>query len=91
MAQDDNKLKPDFSNRGSEDKGSKKPPRFSIYWVYALIAVILIGYQFMHFSSDDSAVISFQEFQQNMLDQGDVAKLDLLKNKELVRVYYYRR
>src|SRR6476619_2007279 len=87
MAQDDNKLKPDFSNRSSEDRNSKKPPRFSIYWVYALIAVILIGYQFMHFSSDDSAVISFQEFQQNMLEQGDVAKLDLIKNKELVRVY----
>src|SRR5438874_501737 len=87
MAQDDNKIKPDFSNRGNEDRGSKKPPRFSIYWVYALIAIILIGYQFMHFNSDDSATISFQEFQQNMLAQGDVAKLDLIKNKELVRVF----
>jgi cell division protease FtsH len=87
MAQDDNKIKPDFSNRGSEDRNSKKPPRFSIYWVYALIAVILIGYQFMHFSSDDSATISFQEFQQNMLAEADVAKLDLVKNKELVKVY----
>src|SRR3954468_1659504 len=87
MAQDDNKIRPELPGRSGDDKGSKKPPRFSIYWVYALIAVILIGYQFMHFSSDDSAVISFQEFQQNMLDQGDVAKLDLIKNKELVRVY----
>src|SRR6266498_2715738 len=87
MAQDDNKIKPDLSNRANDDRGSKKPPRFSIYWIYALIAIILIGYQYVHFNSDDSATIGFQEFKQNMLAQGDVAKLDLIKNKEMVRVY----
>src|SRR6266496_2359068 len=87
MAQDDNKIKPDLSNRANDDRGSKKPPRFSIYWIYALIAIILIGYQYVHFNSDDSATIGFQEFQQNMLAHGDIAKLDLIKNKEMVRVY----
>lgn len=87
MAQDDNKIKPELPGRSSDDRNSKKPPRFSIYWIYALIAVILIGYQFMHFNGADSTSTSLQEFQKSMLAQGDVEKLELVKNKEVVRVY----
>jgi AFG3 family protein len=87
MAQDDNKIKPELPGRSGDDRNSKKPPRFSIYWIYALIAVILIGYQFMHFNGVDSTSTTLQEFQKNMLAQGDVEKLELVKNKELVRVY----
>ena len=87
MAQDDNKIKPELPGRSSDDRNSKKPPRFSIYWIYALIAVILIGYQFMLFNGPDSPSPSLQEFQRDMLAQGDVEKLELVKNKEVVRVY----
>jgi AFG3 family protein len=87
MAQDDNKIKPELPGRSGDDRNSKKPPRFSIYWIYALIAVILIGYQFMHFNGADSTSTSLQEFQKDMLARGDVEKLELVKNKELVRVY----
>src|SRR5579885_2724662 len=86
MAQDDNKQMPGF-NRGSDDKKSKKPPKFSIYWIYALIAIALIGYQFLQKNSPDAGTISFQEFKQNMLIPGDVDHLELVKNKEVVRVY----
>ena len=87
MAQEDNKQKPLFSGRGSDDRGSKKPPRFSIYWVYALIAVILLGYQLLQSNSTSSADISLQAFKDSMLAQNDVKKIDLVKNKEIVRVY----
>ncbi|MEP6844863.1 MAG: ATP-dependent zinc metalloprotease FtsH [Panacibacter sp.] len=90
MAQEDNKPKPGFPNRGNDDRGSKKPPRFSIYWVYALIAVILLGYQFLHFNNVDSAAISPLEFKDEMLAKGDVEKIDLVKNKEVVRIYIYK-
>lgn len=90
MAQEDNKQKPGFPNRGNDERGSKKPPRFSIYWVYALIAVILLGYQFLNVTSADSANITPQEFKSEMLAKGDVEKIDLVKNKELVRVYIYK-
>jgi len=90
MAQEDNKIKNDLSNRSSDDRGAKKtPPRFSIYWIYALIAVILIGYQFMNFGAPDSSKTSFQEFEKEMLANGDVQSLDLIKNKDLVRVHIY--
>jgi AFG3 family protein len=87
MAQDNNKIKPELPGRNGDDRNSKKTPRFSIYWIYALIAVILIGYQFYFSSSSDSSTTNPQEFQRYMLAQGDVKKLELIKNKELVRVY----
>jgi cell division protease FtsH len=88
MAQEDNnKLKPNFSGRNNDDRGTKKPPRFNIYWVYALIAILLIGYQFMNITTADSSTISFQEFKQKMLLPGDVEKLEQVTNKKIVRVY----
>lgn len=73
---------------GSQDKGdgSRKGPKFSIYWVYAIIAGVLLLAQFYK-SSPDTITITQQFFRQNMLLQGDVDKLDLVKNKEIVRVY----
>ncbi len=87
MAQEDKKIKPDFMNKPGDDKGGKKTPRFSIYWIYALIAVVLIGYQALNMGSADSRSTSLQEFQNDMLSKGDVQKLELIKNKELVRIY----
>jgi cell division protease FtsH len=87
MAQEDKKIKPrNFLDRGNDDKSPRKGPKFSIYWIYAIIAVVLIGYQWIHFSADPSTITE-QEFKQNMLLKGDVEKLDLIRNKELVRVY----
>lgn len=88
MAQDD-KIKQDPSNR-LDDRGSKKPPRFSIYWIYGLVAIVLVGYQLMNFGTADATSTSFQEFRQEMLAKGDVQKLELIKNKDLVRIYIYK-
>jgi cell division protease FtsH len=89
MAQDDKNIKPNLTtDKGGDDKNLRnKTPRFSIYWVYALIAAGLIGYQYFAKTTTDSAKLTEQEFFQKMLLQGDVAKLDLVKNKEVVRVY----
>ena len=66
--------------------GPRKGPKFSIYWIYAIIAVILLFAQFSHFAPDLTKT-SEQEFKQNMLAKGDVQKLDLVTNKLKVRVY----
>jgi len=90
MSQEDNKIKPELNKRGNDDRGAKKPqPRFSIYWVYALIAVALIVWQLMQKGNPDSSRTSFQEFEREMLVKGDVRQLDLIKNKDLVRIYIY--
>ncbi len=90
MAQDDKKVKKEFRNipgiPGGDDKSPRRGPRFSIYWIYAIIAVVLIAANFFHLSPD-AIKITDLAFRNEMLAKGDVAKLDLVKNKELVRVY----
>lgn len=93
MAQED--LKPnEKGNRmrpqggGSDDP--KRSPRFNIYWIWAAIAVVLIGFNLFHNNFTPAAEdISQQEFQ-NMLLNGDVDKIDIISNKDMVRVYVKR-
>ncbi len=62
-----------------------KGPRFNIYWVYGIIALVLIGLQFFPFTKT-SKLISFEEFNQNMLQGEDVQKL-VVVNKEYVEIF----
>lgn len=89
MPQQDKKLRPNFMNRGrggDDEKGSRKTPKFSIYWIYALIAVVLIGYNFLSLTPE-ALQTTEQSFKEKMLTQGDVERLDLITNKRVVRVY----
>jgi AFG3 family protein len=89
MAQEDKKQK-DFRNIPGVPSGDEKPsrrgPKFSIYWIYAIIAIVLIGAQMFNWTPDAVRTTEL-EFRQQMLAKGDVEKLDLIKNKDLVRVY----
>lgn len=90
MAQENNnKNKPDMYDRGSGggDKNPRRGPRFSIYWIYALVAVILIAFNVFKLNSPDIITTTEQEFKEKMLKDGDVQKIDKVRNKELVRVY----
>jgi cell division protease FtsH len=90
MAKDDKQQKKEFRNipgiPGGDDKTPRKGPKFSIYWIYALIAVVLIGTTLMQNSPDANSTTEL-EFRQKMLEQGDVEKLDYVQNKDLVRVH----
>ncbi len=85
MAQEDNKTKFPFTNSG-DDKTPRKGPKFSIYWIYLIIFAVLVGSTFWKFSPETSAT-SQQEVFHKMIAQGDVEKLDIIRNKGLVRVY----
>lgn len=74
------------NNNEKKDKaGLPKPPKFSIYWVYAVIGAILLALNFLPFSNT-TKTISWEEFNQNMLQAHDVEKL-VVVNKEVVEVY----
>ncbi len=94
MAQEDKKNnKINLLNPGNDDgKPTKKGPKFSIYWIYALIAITLIGYQWVNKSmgGPDITTISEQDFKVHMLSQGDVKALEEITNKRLVRVTIYK-
>ncbi len=72
---------------GSPDS-QKKGPKFNIYMIYIIAFIALVIASFGKFSPD-LIEISQQEFENNMLVKGDVAKIDLVKNKDRVRVYLY--
>ncbi len=87
MAQEDNKMRPNLFDKGGDDKGQRKGPKFSIYWIYAIFAIILLGYRFMDFGVADAKRIGEQDFKNELLAKGYVDKIDLVRNKQLVRVY----
>ncbi|HVB03444.1 MAG TPA: ATP-dependent zinc metalloprotease FtsH [Chitinophagaceae bacterium] len=68
--------------RGSNDKTPRKGPKFNIYWIYAIIALVLIGMQYIDFHSKPLE-ISFQDFAKNYLAVGDVDSLDVMGNSEV--------
>jgi len=77
----DNKKK-----KGSPLGDGPKLPKFNIYWIYGLIAISLLSAKFFQ-TAPDITTTSELEFKQVMLTGGDVEKIDLVQNKELVRVY----
>jgi cell division protease FtsH len=83
MSQENKNMKPGMQDKGD---GPRKGFKFNPYWVYAIIAIILLSAQFMRFAPDLTRTTE-QEFKQKMLIKGDVEKLDLVTNKNEVRVY----
>lgn len=87
---DKNIKKPNLppNNPFSRNNGNNNPrgPRFSIYWIYAIIAAVLIGANIFQFSSDTYEA-NEQEFKDKMLVKGDVEKMDFVENKHTVRIY----
>src|ERR1051325_1599296 len=90
MVQEDKKQKKDFRNipgiPGGDDKSPRKRPGFNPYWIYAIIAAVLIASQFFSFTPD-AQLTNELDLKNKMLAQGDVEKLYLVENKRLVRVY----
>ncbi|MFO7828484.1 MAG: ATP-dependent zinc metalloprotease FtsH [Bacteroidales bacterium] len=71
------------NSSNSNNKGNK--PKFNIYWVYGLIALVFIGVQLFSFSPGPKE-ITMQEFERDMLKNGDVEKIEVV-NKEKANIY----
>jgi AFG3 family protein len=89
MSQDDSRQNdrnfPRFRPR-EDGSGNRKGPKFNIYWVWAIIFAVLVGFQLFGSFSPDAKVINDIEFYE-MLDAGDVEKLNTVTNKNVVRVF----
>ena len=79
-------INPILTEKNNDDKQKPKIPKFNIYWVYLLIVIVLLAANYLPFSPESSQ-ISEMEVKQNMLAKGYVERFDLIRNKELVRVY----
>lgn len=71
------------SNNISSNPGGRRP-RFNIYWVWALIAVLLVGWSLM--GNTEVAQKTNWDSVKVMIERGDVQKIDVI-NKETAEVY----
>ena len=85
MNQQDSKKK--FNPDNIPPKGDdKKKPRFNIYWVYGIIFLTIIAWNFYRTVDSAGIEIDQQKFY-GMVLQGDVAKMKTVGNKDMVRVF----
>lgn len=63
----------------SENNNKKKKNQFSVYWIYAIIAIALISFQYMMSSSGHIKVQHVQEFEELAKD-GYVSKVTIVRN-----------
>ena len=88
MAQNNDKRRIPNLGGGIGSNNGRKPKGPSIYWIYGLIVIVIIGYSFFANNTPDMMTISQPSFTQNVLGEGDVTKLDFVDNAEkYVRVY----
>jgi cell division protease FtsH len=59
-----------------------KPPKFNIMWIYGIIILAILAVQFF-MSGNNSKLITYQKFEQEMLRTGDVDKLVGYKQEDL--------
>ncbi|MFN4285216.1 MAG: ATP-dependent zinc metalloprotease FtsH [Lacibacter sp.] len=71
---------------GGDRKDPRKAFRFNIYWIYIIIASILIGFQFMRGFAPDALPTTREAFIDSMLRKGYVKNYVIVTNKKLVRV-----
>jgi cell division protease FtsH len=79
------KINPDNIPGGAEDPDKKKT-KFNIYWIYGLVFLSLIAYNFVK-SVNSTGVETDQQKFYEMVRQGDVDKIKTIRNKKLVRVF----
>ena len=86
MNQDSNrKYNPDNIPPKGDDPNKRKS-RLSIYWIYGVIFLSIVGYTFFNNVSNAGIEIDQQKFY-TMVLQGDVIKMKTIRNKKIVRVF----
>ena len=91
MPQDEQRQNDRIPNRFNKQRDDlnnpRKTPKFNIYWVWAIIFAVLIGFQIFGSFTPESAQTTKLEFFNNMLANGDVDKTTTITNKNVVRIF----
>ncbi|MEN9548376.1 MAG: hypothetical protein RIR12_967 [Bacteroidota bacterium] len=92
MSQEQNNkggIPPRFDGRpggNHTDPSGKKGTKFNIYWIYAIILALLIGFSMFSSFSGNTAKTSVLEFK-NMIAAGEVAKYVVIENRKNVKIF----
>ncbi len=63
-----------------------KTSKYNGYWIYLLIALIIIGFQFFNMKTEPVRT-TWQEVKAKMLEKGDIDKFVVITNKGMVHVF----
>ncbi len=74
-----NKNQSPFSPNNKDKKGNIKPPKFNIYWIYGIIAFIVIAFTFMDMGQGPKET-SWRKVKTDMLQRGYVQKIVVIRN-----------
>lgn len=84
------------NNENKKDGGFNFPPigngkpirtqKFNGYWLYILLALIIIGFQFFNMQTEPVRT-TWQEIKSKMLEKGDVEEIKVITNKGHAYVY----
>jgi cell division protease FtsH len=84
----DKNIPPRFGNRQNGEEPNQPPrkgPKFSIYWIYAIIFAVLIGFQLFGSFGANLKDIDQGRFE-TMLADGDIANYTIVSNRNRVKV-----
>jgi AFG3 family protein len=80
------KVRPPFGNKPNDNRQPpKKTNGNTIYWIYGLVILALLAYQFVG-SSRNSAIEISQNFYYQLLETGKVTESKDITNKRLVKI-----
>lgn len=72
-------------NENGRTPDPRQKPKLSIYWVWGILAVIIIGYNLMARNNSGGIEMDNTRFYE-MLRRGDVERIKIVGNRKLVRV-----
>jgi AFG3 family protein len=67
-------------NKNDRGLGENKPPKFNYYWIYGIIALLLLGLNFYQFSNPNTKKMDRNVFDSALKNQ-DVEKLEVINTK----------
>lgn len=79
------KVSPDNMPPYGDDPNRKKS-KFNLYWIYGIVLMTIISYNLVR-NVNSSGVETTQQNFYEMVKQGDVERIVVIRNKDLVRVF----
>ena len=73
-------------NNNNENKDSNKPPKFNYYWVYGIIAFILLAINFFQFSNQNTKELESISIFKEMLREADIDKITVV-NENFAQIF----
>ncbi|QLG44281.1 ATP-dependent zinc metalloprotease FtsH [Costertonia aggregata] len=70
-----------------DNNNTPKKPKFSSWWIYGIIAILLIGFQFFNSSSFNSTEKTTTSALQEYLRNGDIDKILIITNTRQAKVF----